>query len=537
MTKVLTLDIELHEPMLATGMEGDPNAATGLDYVPGSLLRGAAIGKYSGTKDSSHAEFRRLFLDGTTRFLNAYPVVNGRRTAPCPRSLMKDKYRGHNCNLVIDHAVEQAIDDTVQWQSVCSSSPFVNFHETPAIGCRPGRTIQVHTKRNRRMGRAIENDGAVFRYESVSPRQIFRASVVCNGRDAALLTTLLSGEFCLGGSRTAGYGHVGICVQESADDLDHWFENGDSLPTEDVDGRLCITLLSDAILSDGTTGQYSTSTSTICRAIGTILGNQNIEPANCRYFVQSTIVGGFNRKWGLPLMQTAAVAMGSVIVIPSCTATASNLFELIQLGIGQRRAEGFGRVAVNWQSSASFELVDQVPDSEVSAHEDTVISPHLSIVQARIRQQRIDNAINARALQITGINIRPDCRSRLQNLRLEVMDSIQRADATTYNNASGVGLFITKLQQRRTVRDKFDKIRIRESSGGAKKLLDWLSKLLSSPTPESIVCPDLNATSDSTIELSGTDAYKFRLRVAFIVLGRLAKDSKRATYQPNGSQR
>ncbi len=67
------------------------------------------------------------------------------------------------------------------------------------------------------------------------------------------------------------------------------------------------------------------------------------------------MIGGFNRKWGLPLPQALAVRMGSVLVFkdPGCDPTL--LDDLEVRGIGERRAEGFGRIAFNRQRVAQLE--------------------------------------------------------------------------------------------------------------------------------------------------------------------------------------
>ncbi len=90
-------------------------------------------------------------------------------------------------------------------------------------------------------GRAVVGDGIGRR--SQCP---FIACVICQASRTQTLTNLLTGNCCLGGSRTAGYGHV--CIEPRS-------------------------------------GQHA------------------------------DMVGGFNRRWGLPLPQTVALRMGSVLVL------------------------------------------------------------------------------------------------------------------------------------------------------------------------------------------------------------------------------
>lgn len=92
--KALTFQIHLIEPVLITSLSGDPNSSVGLDYIPGSTIRGLLIRRYlRGSKvDASDNEFRQLFLSGSTRFLNAYPKSkNGIRTLPTPLSWSSKK--------------------------------------------------------------------------------------------------------------------------------------------------------------------------------------------------------------------------------------------------------------------------------------------------------------------------------------------------------------------------------------------------------------------------------------------------------------
>ena len=88
--KVIPYRIKLIEPLLATQIAGDPNSAVSHPYIPGSMVRGAIVRAYlrgSGvtTLDAGDEEARRLFFDGRTRYLNAYPT-----TSPSSRRVMRE---------------------------------------------------------------------------------------------------------------------------------------------------------------------------------------------------------------------------------------------------------------------------------------------------------------------------------------------------------------------------------------------------------------------------------------------------------------
>jgi len=65
-------------------------------------------------------------------------------------------------------------------------------------------------------------------------------------------------------------------------------------------------------------------------------------------------VGGFNRTAGLPLAQDWAIQAGSVFVYRATDLSLERLRDLETQGIGERRAEGFGRLAVNWHAQPQF---------------------------------------------------------------------------------------------------------------------------------------------------------------------------------------
>ncbi|MDX2163377.1 MAG: CRISPR-associated RAMP protein Csx10, partial [bacterium] len=89
--KTLYYHLRLLQPALVTALEGDPNSAVAFDYIPGSVIRGMMIGlftRHNGVQelDASDTAKRRTFFSDNVQYLNAYPVVNGTRTLPVPKS-------------------------------------------------------------------------------------------------------------------------------------------------------------------------------------------------------------------------------------------------------------------------------------------------------------------------------------------------------------------------------------------------------------------------------------------------------------------
>lgn len=346
--KTIYYRITLEEPCLFTMLDGDPNSAVSYDFIPGAVLRGMVIGmvmrEYNLKElDLTNNLTRRLFFSDNTRFLNAYPVIQDKRSLPVPISWRRAKY--DNTNIIYDEALHP-LPSPGKYSSV---NGFATTDDKDiAYIYHPQRVLNVHTQRARK--NATEQE--VYRYDALAPQQTFEAMIYCQDNDVDLLTSLLKDKYKdkythIGGARSAGYGKARIQVANTADD--GWIPEVKPQSTNKT--NTIITLLSDVILRDEN-GQYSPTLSALASAIG--LDKSLLNTRNSA--IQTTFIGGFNRKWGLPLPQTPALKRGSVIVLNSVTIDQEHLNHLLVHGIGERRNEGFGQIAVNWQQSPKLTL-------------------------------------------------------------------------------------------------------------------------------------------------------------------------------------
>src|SRR5579883_587393 len=356
--KVITYHVTLLEPVLVTSLQGDPNSAVAFKFVPGSVLRGALISTYLNAHASQADDqtLRRLFFDGTTRYLNGYPLdMNNRPGLPVPLSWQQAKH-AREIDVIFDFAVEKPEDEQQQWQPV--SEPFyTQFGKDEKVRLFGSNcTVAVHTQRTPRFGRAVseyrldehgqvsgrllrENDisGAVYRYEALAAGQTFQAAIICDqDEDEPALRALLKGHVTLGGSRSGGYGRAEISLASKHDRAADASEEAE----EALEDKLIVTLQSDLLLRDAR-GQFAVDPNLVGQVLGTHLRTElMLEDA----FLESRTIGGFNRKWGLPLPQALAMQMGSVLVFRDPGCDRALLAHLEARGIGERRAEGFGRI-------------------------------------------------------------------------------------------------------------------------------------------------------------------------------------------------
>ncbi len=494
---VITYRVTLLEPTLVTALDGDPNSAVSFKYLPGSVLRGVMIGKYLQTlnpplptKDvGTDATVRRLFFDGTNRYLNAYLLEDDpdkqlaarRRGLPTPLSWYQEK--GSDERQIADFAVDPSRGDKEQWKRV--GTPFWATHNgndgAEANLFAPLRHVSVHTARTRRFGRAMpertrsgrrldpakgDTPGAVYRYDALMPGQTFEAAIICDtAADAATLKGYLDGEVTLGGSRSGGYGRARLHDAEEV--ADGWREVRGSL-RDSFDGKLIVTLLSDVLLRDKC-GQFAVSSTVITEALekqmglpGGTLKLRKDWPA----FISSEAIGGFNRKWGLPLPQALAVKMGSVLVYDAPPGIDTAKLQLLEeSGIGERRAEGFGRIAVNWHTDKLIGVYEKKepptspPANEVRGGKAIGLAEGMA---KRMLRKRLDERVMAAAAKV-NINRAPT-NAQLSRLRAVIYDELMKTEP----KLECIGKFLSGLAS--TARKQFEQAQVSN-----RRLTDWLT--------------------------------------------------------------
>jgi CRISPR-associated protein Csx10 len=428
--KALTFNIHLLEPLLVNDISGgDPNSAVGFEFIPGSVIRGALIGKYLQGKpkssiDAEDAEFRELFFDGAVRFLNAYSSTkNYSRSLPTPFSWHVEK--GDLDNIIYDFSTEDHSDNEEKypeknWKKV--SEPFCHLFENDEgegiILYQPSSQVKIHIFRANRQ-KETAGESTIFRYQSLEAGQNFSSIILAENELCfeKIKNLLEDGAiFNFGKSHLAGYGHVKINSIKVSDD---WKEY--SAVVDEEGNKIVITLLSDTIIRDTNTGAYSTN-------INSVLGieSKSLKEA----FVSTRIRGGFNNTWNLPLPQVLTIRAGSVFVYEKSSELLDRLETLKITGIGEKREEGYGRIAVNWhqvngikaekedfqESTLPYEIKD--PDSLYLAER----------IVKRMTKEKLDQNL-VKAVNRLGINKESiPQKSQLSRMRVIVRRSLNEDD-------------------------------------------------------------------------------------------------------------
>jgi CRISPR-associated protein Csx10 len=459
----LTFKIELLEPLLVAQLgSGDENSAQSLDYIPGGVLRNALAARYIASKQivdaANDPTCRTLFFDDKVRVLNSYRADHlGARSLPTPLSWIAEKEALGNWrpddkpgdrltfyDAAVDETVVQEMRDI---KTLEKAGRFCRLGEDEVELVGSARQVNVHIQRQHKRELKTKGESQVFVYDALAAGEIFCGAILAQD-DAALETfrqmLMNAPEFNIGGSRSAGYGRIRIS------DVTHNTDWRETHENENGKGEIVIVLLSDAIVRDAN-GQFTDD-------IGSVIG---VTPTRC--FRKINKVGGFNRKWGLPLPQAHAIQAGSVFVYAGGAVEQARLESFVAEGIGEHRQDGFGRIAVNWNTrrELSAQQIALAPKLTTVSLANDAVSQRLAqrIVEHQLRKQ-LDQALRR---EILNLRIKGGSKSALARVRLAARRSVFKGDLSPVEDLL--------KHIKKTGIDNLNKTRI-----GSDALFDWLKQ-------------------------------------------------------------
>ncbi|MEA5498948.1 RAMP superfamily CRISPR-associated protein [Limnoraphis robusta Tam1] len=520
--KAITLTLKTEQPILATSFQGDPNSDVSYSYIPGSMIRGAIIGCYMrqhrlSELDLTNNEVKRLFFNAnSTRYLNAYLLSQEKkRTLPVPLSWFKDKdaeFTHNSPKTVYDFSIKKG-DDPENPKSFCE------YFWTEKGGMiylyKEKRRINIHNFRDRKKGRSTDNQGEIFRYDALDAGQIFQSIILCEDKDdvETIQNLLEETNLWLGGSQSAGYGQTKIVDRKPP--IDNWNEIGVAAEDRENDEILSITLLSDTLLRNEH-GQPVADPNLIKQAVEEVL-NITLQPKTGGIFASSTLIGGFNRKWGLPLPQVPGLTAGSVVIFEDVEVTSEQINLLESQGIGDRREDGFGRVAVNSLREDSFSVKLPKPQSQSSQSSLTDRASNLLAEQMaqRLLDQKFEQELQKKVAYLS-------LQEGISNSQLSRLQSVAR-QALINGDCNLVLSLLNDLPS--NARNQFERTKI-----GNKSFKDQLEEWLRNPTAWirgiEVKIADVERKFDDTRAKEDKLAEKYTLRLIMAVAKKATKEKK-----------
>lgn len=538
--KGISFSIYAIEPILATSFQGDPNSDVSYSYIPGSMIRGAVIGRYLrhhklSELDINDVTIRKLFFDETkTLYLNAYLLSKeGKCTLPVPLSWFKDKDEKlpevdeHGSMRIYDRAIEYELPEDEDITPKRVEQNFCTVCDKSVVLYSEKRRINIHNFRNRKKGKGIKEQGEIFRYDALDAGQTFQAVILCPDKDLLDIIQRLildSTNIWLGGSQSAGYGKTEISSINHLEDS--WCEI--EIPSEKRVNKqkLTITLLSDTILRDEW-GQAVADAKLIKPAIQETLHKALETPQSVFIYSSSTLIGGFNRKWGLPLPQLPALSAGSVIVFKGVTLNSDEIQHLEFYGIGERRNEGFGRVAVNWLNEEEWQATKPEKNNMVQPSIEEPSRPIATLMATKILRQRLEKKLIKKLAESDTYIANLDAISNSQLSRLWLASR----EGLITGTFSPVENLLNPDNLTKNAREQFQNTKMKNGESLNNKIISWMnnpSACLIKPQErqelEVIIAPDIK--KDLTHNSENQLLIEYTLRLIMAVAKRAIKEEE-----------
>lgn len=433
--------LTLKAPLLLTALEGDANSVLSLGFIPGSAIRGAVAAPLAAAKDP---QFDTVILSGQVCYLNAYPTVDSVRFLPLPTSFRQDKYGDTTYDLAAYSGQSALQDDWPEEQLKGLEAPFLSLDQAdvkPGISSVDSR---VHQQRYRPKGRAYthrdpqtnatEERGTIFTYEALEAGQEFRGVIAISGQNQTETDALrdrikgaLGEKVYLGRSRRARYGGEASVTNWSALG-EREITGQQKVVTADlkVGDRFRALLTSDYIGRNPESGQIDPSW--FKEEVRQRLDEQRVEVLWPRWAFR--LVGGYNKKWGLQLPQVLTLRAGSVLVMQALQPIPQgDLLAIEQTGLGERRAEGFGRVVFFEGLQRKPRVSDAPPPPPPDSP--TVAAPALvNSMQRRILIDALERQVAQVAADIARLATQIPSPSLLGRLRIPLRGGADAALGT-----------------------------------------------------------------------------------------------------------
>lgn len=320
-------------------------------YVPGTMLL-PIVARALGSQATELITGSRVVVTDATI------EIGQQRATPLPRALASE--RGVETSQLVNLLRIPGDDD----RRVKADDRYC----VPAAGGlrvdEPSLVAGAHAVVDDQAQRPNERSGGMFVYEAIAAGTVLRAQVwLPDG--VPLDSKRLDGERAIGRSKKDDYGQVRIEVIDA--------EQPSVTSAAATSEELVVWLLSDLLLR-GEAGEPAADVSRLATVLGQELGVTLTFPDHGTRAGEAPCVlltgcrrESWQTRWQLPRPSLAGLASGSVVRYAMAGQPAPAAMERVQAcGIGERTAEGFGRIALQ-PSLLTAEFVDIVGDARQAA--------------------------------------------------------------------------------------------------------------------------------------------------------------------------
>ncbi len=369
----IALTLALHAPVTLHRTRTGVQFVETLDYIPGTALRGALAEAYLAGQGTVDDSFRALFISDQVQYGDLWPALEGKQTVFLPATAQGCKRYGlkHQKSFrdsLLD--VWNSSDDTKTCPECGGSLDRVSGY---LCGLSPVEPLSARSRL--RVSTSIERSTGTIAREMLFTQYTLTAQRISEDKVPLLfqgtvrlfdptlqdkLVHLLSANptLFLGAGRSRGLGQVEVKAWSEAsgpeplvERWNHFNAAARQAGGDDSKRYFSLTLLSHLALRNDllrpVLGEITPQHFGLPEEVTWVRYPDSDRPV---LFLSAITVPGWNAALGLPKPDTVALMRGSVL-LGQCDATQeqavlSRLTQMESEGVGERRNEGFGRVAV-----------------------------------------------------------------------------------------------------------------------------------------------------------------------------------------------
>ena len=370
------INIQLETPVVVP-QQTIGNVVTSLDYIPGTYLLGPVMNALQQATD------KELFADvacAKIQVSNAYLVVNGKRGRPIPLAFFCDKTAGADNKRQMWNRLVEAEPSTKQLKQ--QRSGYIGELETGEAlkWDRPRRFTLSHATVEDLSQRPTSDVGGVYTYEAIPAGTQLRTHLRLRKSVSDLLgdgwQQHLPSVVRLGVAKKDDYGLASIAMVDESTTSDE-STGQDNRSLIDDHGQFSLWFVSDALLRNSAL-RPATGLNDLEGCLSTLLSTKDDEvivkarsnDERLSVVLRTRRTEGWNQRWSLPRPSYIAILAGACAVFEvvgwaaRSTEKKDTLCDALKKldcnGLGERRAEGFGEVAI------SDPMLD-VKDAELSS--------------------------------------------------------------------------------------------------------------------------------------------------------------------------
>ena len=382
---MIKLYLKLLSPILLSANRND-NILESLDYIPGSVLRGALASSFLKSKYNKDNLFETIFLSGKVRFGNCYLGTDEVSVLPATARSCKTFSGFKDSDAPPDRPKHGVLDGLIRYylfqkhlpeypknkkflehldECKLCGFPVDQFSGVYAWHERKEKYLRFENKKSVITRTALDEytqsakKGALFSVEVLQPHPNwdFHGKIFTDdpGIEKKLSDFILDSYFTLGAERTYGYGQVEVLdaspvtpVNDMESRLDNFNNKLKQISPDETGCYFVLTFNADVIL-------YDKFLRFVTRLDETVL--KKYHPTDLEFCLEesysfSKIVPGWNNIHKLPKENNLAIEKGAVFLFKLVDEfdkqkLITYLTKIENEGIGERKIEGFGEVKVN----------------------------------------------------------------------------------------------------------------------------------------------------------------------------------------------